>query len=163
MYTMRKIQITCFLAALFLALALAPQGYAQSSESRPSDACEGATSKVQANPLLDLEVVARAEDRAAALRMQLFNIQTQEFDLQSRIEELDYRLTPESIQRALTVVTSVSPMDERRKALSTRLENEKARVNKQLELLASSRERLEAAISRADAEVERLRQRLSAP
>src|SRR3954452_1709069 len=100
MYTMRKLQITWFLAALFLALAFAPQGYAQSSESRPSDVCEGATSRVQANPLLDLEVVARAEDRAAALRTKLFDVQTQEFDLQSRIEELDYQLTPESIQRA---------------------------------------------------------------
>jgi hypothetical protein len=42
-----------------------------------------------------------------------------------------------------------------------RLENEKARVNKLLEFLASSRERLEAEISRTDEELERIRQRLS--
>lgn len=160
---MRKLQITYFLAALFLALALAPQGYAQSSESRPSDACEGATLRVQPSPLLALELVARAEDRAEALRTKLFNVQTQEFDLQARLEDLHYQLTPENIQRALTVITSVRPMDERRNDLRLRIESEKARVNKQLELLVSSRERLEAAISRADAEVERLRQRLSSP
>ena len=51
------------------------------------------------------------------------------------------------------------PMDELRDALRIRLESEKARVNKQLDLLASTRERLEAAIREADAELERVRQR----
>jgi len=48
-------------------------------------------------------------------------------------------------------------MDELRDALRIRLESEKARVNKQLDLLASTRERLEAAIR--EAELERVRQR----
>ena len=159
----RRIHITNVLAGLFLALALAPQGHAQSSASRPCEACESTTSRGQAARLLDLEALARAEERADVLRTKLFDIQTQEFDLQGRIDDLDYRMTPDSIQRVLSLADSVRPMDERRNALRTRLENEKARVNKQLDYLASWRERIEAAISRADAEVERLHQRLDLP
>jgi predicted nuclease with TOPRIM domain len=83
-----------------------------------------------------------------------------ELDLQTRVDDLDYQLTPDSIQRALAFVGSVRPMDELRDALRVRLESEKARLNKQFELLESRRGRLEAAISEADADVERLRQRL---
>jgi predicted nuclease with TOPRIM domain len=83
-----------------------------------------------------------------------------ELDLQTCVDDLDYQLTPDSIQRALAFVGSVRPMDELRDALRVRLESEKARLNKQFELLESRRGRLEAAISEADADVERLRQRL---
>jgi hypothetical protein len=154
---MCKIQITRFLAGLFLALALAEQGPAQSSGSRASDACESATSKAQASRLVELEIVARTEKRAEALREKLLDIQMQELILQARLDDLDYRLSPESIQRALALVGSVRPMDELRESLRTSLEHEKARVNKQLEIIALNRERLEAAINRADAEIERLR------
>lgn len=54
-------------------------------------------------------------------------------------------------------------MDELRDALRVKLENEKARLNRQLEVLESRRERLEAAIREAEADVEHLRQRLSSP
>jgi chromosome segregation ATPase len=104
--------------------------------------------------------LARAEERAEALRAKLFDLQMQEIELQSRLDHLDYQLTPESIQRALALVGSVRPMDELRDGLRKKLESERARVNKVLEHLASSREQLEAALSRAEAELERLRQRL---
>ena len=160
---MSAITITRFLIGLFLALALAPQGFAQSPGNRPVDKCESATLKTQVSSLSDFEFVERAEQRAEALRAKLFDLQMQEINLQIYLDDLDYRLRPDSIQQALAFVGSVRPMDELRNDLRTRLENEKARVNKQFELLASSRERLEAAISRADAEAERLRQRLIWP
>ena len=160
---MYRIQIKYFLVGLFLALAIAPNSFAQSAGSRTSDDSEIAPVKAQASRLVDLEIITRAEERAEALRAKVFDLQIQELDLQAYLEELDYRLTPDSIQRAALFISSVRPADELRNGLRTRLENEKARVNKQLELLAASRERLEAAISRADAEVERLRQRLSLP
>ncbi|HYV05908.1 MAG TPA: hypothetical protein VFB82_15035, partial [Blastocatellia bacterium] len=74
-----------------------------------------------------------------------------------RIEDLNYRLTPEAIQRSLWLATSVRPMDELREALRLRLENEKARVNKQLDLLASRREKLEAAVREVELEAARER------
>ena len=105
----------------------------------------------------------KAYGRAESLRAKLFDLQLQELDLQAHLDELDYRMTPDGIQRALAFVGSVRPLDELRNALRIRLEGEKARVNRQLELLASSRERLEEAIRDADAEIERLRQRSSLP
>jgi hypothetical protein len=139
---MYKIQITRFLAGLFLALALGAQGLAQSG-SRPSDVCESAAPK---NSLIDRAAVARAEERAEALRAKLFDIQIQEIELQARLDDLDIRLTPEAIHRQLALVGSVRPMDELRNTLRRALESEKARVNRMLELLVSSRERLEAEI-----------------
>ena len=158
---MRKIKQTRILAGLFLALALAARGSAQSSEDQSPRERGGRPLKTQAGILIDLEILTRAEERAEALRAKMFDIQMQEIGLQARIDELDYRLRPENIQRALAFVGSVRPMDELRADLRESLEKEKARVNTRLELLVSGRERLEAAIGRADAEVERLRQLLT--
>jgi|ERR1044072_6522 len=157
---MCNLQITRLVAGLFLALALGTQGFAQSPKSQSSDEFETITLKAQANGLISHEILVRAEGRAEALRAKLFDLQMQELELQAYLEYLDYRLTPECIQRSLALVGTVRPMDELRDALRKGLENEKARVNKVLDLLAASRERLEAAIKGADAEVERLRQRL---
>lgn len=157
---MCKIQIMRFLFVMSFALAIATPGMAQSSESRRSDGCERNALTANASSLTDLELVAPPEQRAEALRAQLLDLEMRELDLQTRVDDLDYQLTPDSIQRALAFVGSVRPMDELRDALRIRLESEKARLNKQFELLESRRGRLEAAISEADADVERLRQRL---
>jgi hypothetical protein len=158
---MGKIQIVRFFLGISFALAIATPGFAQSSESRRSDGCERNELTAKTSRLIDLELVA--EQRAEALRGQLFDLEMRELDLQTRVDDLDYQLTPERIQRALALVGSVRPMDELRDALRVRLESEKARLNKQLELIASRRERLEAAIREADAEVEPLRQILRSP
>jgi chromosome segregation ATPase len=160
---MCKIEVTRFLAALFLALALGAQGFAQSPGTKPADTCESATSKAQENNLSNLDILARAEQRAETLRARLLDLQMQELNLQARLDDLDYRLLPDSLQQAIAFIGSARPMDELREAVRRRLENEKARVNKQMEILISSRERIEAAINRADAEIERLRQQLELP
>jgi len=157
---MIRIQIKYFLVGLFLTLALASQSTAQSLRTRQPDASETAALKAKESGLIDLEALARAEERAEALREKLFGLQMQELDLQSAIEDIEFRMRPESIQRALAFVGSVRPMDELRDSLRSRLQDEKDRVEKRLELLVSKRERLEDAISRADAEVERMRQQL---
>ena len=160
---MCKIQITRFLAGLFITLALSAQGFAQSQESRPSDADENAKAKAQSSSLTDLELLARTEQRAESLRTRMFELQVQELNLQARIEDLDYQLLPENIQHTVMYVGLVRPMEELRETWRKRLENEKARVNKQLELLTSNREQLEAAINRVDTEIERLRKQLGLP
>lgn len=151
-------RITRLAAALLLALALAAQGLGQSSKTSPGG-CEARPSKAEESLLVELEILARAEQRAEAMRTKLYDLEMRELYLQSRLEYLDYRMRPDSIQRALAFVGSVRPMDELRDDLRKSLENEKGRVNTELELLASHRERLEAALSRAEEEVERLLQR----
>jgi hypothetical protein len=168
---MCKIQIRRFLAGLFLAVALGAQAAAQAG-GRPSDSCESAPPKISAADKIiaadkisaaDRAAVARAEDRVEALRAKLFDLQMQEIELRARVEELDIRLMPEAIHRQLALVGSVRPMDELRNGLRKLLESDKARVTRMLELLVSSEERLEAEILEAEAELERARERVSAP
>lgn len=109
---------------------------------------------------IDAQLLARAENRADALREQLVNLKMREIELQARVDEIDYRMKPESIQQTLLFVASVRPMDELRSNIRASLEKEKNRANAQLELIAATRVKLEAAIRDADAECERLRQRL---
>jgi chromosome segregation ATPase len=170
-----------FLIGLFIALLLAAPGFAQvaTAQESPSVRKGEPEQKSKAKPvmidrvadsftardqrdlaLIDVELLTRAENRSDDLRAQLLDLQMKEIDLEARLDDLDYRLRPESIQQALSLVGSVRPMDELRDDLRARLESEKTRVNAQLEVLASTRARLEAAISDADAECARLRQRL---
>jgi chromosome segregation ATPase len=106
-------------------------------------------------------MLARAEQRADSLRERLSDLQDRQLELQGRLEDIEYDITPERIQQALAFVGSVRPMDELREARRTRLETEKARINKQLELLDARGRRLEASIAQADRDVEMLRQRLN--
>jgi hypothetical protein len=89
----------------------------------------------------------------------LFDLEVTESSLLARLDELDYRSSPEGIQRALAFVGSARPMDELREGLRIRLETQKERVRKQLDVLAATRERLEAALREAEVNVERARQR----
>jgi len=110
---------------------------------------------------IDAQVLARAEARANSLRDQLVNLQMREIELKSRIDELEYRMRPESIQQALLFVASVRPMDELRSGIRARLEKEKNNASAQLELIAATRSKLEAALRDAEAESDRLRLRLN--
>lgn len=156
---MCRLQVTRFLAGLTLALALATPGFAQSSPDRQPRPSKKSASAKRVDKLIALDTIARAQQRAEDLRARLLDLQTKELDLQTRLDDLDFQLRPENIQRALAFVGSVRPMDELRDALRVKLENEKVRVNRQLELVASSRERLESALREAEAEAEMLRQR----
>jgi predicted nucleic acid-binding Zn-ribbon protein len=110
--------------------------------------------------LIDMEALTRAEHRAEDLRGQLLGVQTKEIDLRARIEDLDFQMRPETLQRALLFVGGVR-MDEWREDLRKRIESEKRQASQQLELLAATRERIEADIRSADAEVIRLRLRVN--
>ena len=156
---MFNIPVKSFLAGLLVAAALGGEGFAQSPQGRPQDACESNSSKAQASSAIDRETAARAEERAEALRARLFDLAVKELDLSARLDDLDYRSSPEGIQRTLAFVGSARPMDELREALRIRLEREKTRVNSQIDLLASIREKLETAIREADSQVERARER----
>jgi TolA-binding protein len=153
---MAKLQITRLFVGLFLAGTLTAPSFGQSPAARPPGSASAAASQRR-----DIDLLARAEQRVAALRARLLELQMKQVDLQNRVDDLEYQLSPERIQQALLFVGSVRPMEELRDALRRRIENEKSRVSRQLELVASSREQLEAEIKQADSEVERLRQRLS--
>lgn len=113
----------------------------------------------QQRALVDLERLSRAEQRAEAFRAQLRDVQAKEAELQSRSEQIDYDLKPENIERFSSFSGTTRPEDVR-DTRRRQLENEKTRIQSQLNLLYTSRVRLESAIALADTEVERLRARL---
>lgn len=111
--------------------------------------------------LVDLERLSRAEQRSADLWKQLREVEAQQSDLQARLEEIDYNLRPENIDRSVAGFGSMRP-EELREQRRKSLENEKLRVQKQLDQLAANHSRLETAIAGADADVERIQKRLDA-
>jgi uncharacterized protein YlxW (UPF0749 family) len=95
-----------------------------------------------------------AQDRAAALRSQVAEVPLKEAELQTRLKQLDDDLKPENIEHSLAGIGSTHP-EELREQRRRKLEREKSYVQAQLNELAASRIRLEAAIAQADAEIYR--------
>src|SRR6185369_8554240 len=101
---MLKFQMKTFFAALVLTLALGAEGLSQGAESRQMDASNGTMMDTPEARSTDSDRLARAEQRVDQLRAKLFELETREMDLLARLDDLDYRLTPEAIQRALAFV-----------------------------------------------------------
>jgi DNA repair exonuclease SbcCD ATPase subunit len=109
---------------------------------------------------LDMERLTRAEQRAEQLRSQLIDTQSKIADFESRLEQLDYALKPENIERSTQGYGTVHP-EEARDARRRQLESERSRVQAQLRLAESSKTRLETAVVNADTEVDHLRDKLN--
>lgn len=109
--------------------------------------------------LLDMERLTRAEQRAESVRAQMLDTESKLADLQARMDQVDYSLKPENIDRSIAGYGTVHPEDAR-DSRRRQLENEKARLQAQITLLENSRTRLQASLSTAEAEVDILRRRL---
>lgn len=96
----------------------------------------------------------RAQEKADSLRAQLSDLEAKQAELQTRRQDLDEQLKPENIESALAGVGSTHPEDLRAQR-RRQLEIERNGVQRQLDLLATSHTRLEAAIAQADAEAYR--------
>ena len=107
---------------------------------------------------LDMERLTRAEQRAESLRIQQVDVESKLSDLQLKLEQVEYQLRPENIERAAGYGT-VHP-EEARESRRRQLENERARTQAQIRILETSRTRLETAVRTADAEVDSLRAKL---
>ena len=108
--------------------------------------------------LIDMERRTRAEQRAEGLRAQQVDVESKLADLQSKLDQTEYLLKPENIERAAGYGT-LHP-EEARDARRRQLESEKSHTLAQIKILETSRERLETAVTSADAEVDALRQRM---
>jgi len=107
------------------------------------------------------ERLTRAEQRAEGLQTQLRDVLEKESNLQAQIERVDEQLRPESIERQSALTGTFRP-DELRESIRRQLEAEKRRLRGQLDLLATSRTRLETSLNNADQMVQRLRSQLEA-
>ena len=108
--------------------------------------------------LIDMERLTRAEQRAESLRTQQIDTESKLADLQAKLDQIEYGLKPENIERASGFGT-VHP-EEAREARRRQLENERGRVQAQIKILETSRDRLEQSLVTADAEVDSLRRKI---
>lgn len=92
---------------------------------------------------------ASAAQNAENLRGQLRDAQMKEAELQYRLNQLDYELKPENIERHFAGVGSTRP-EELREHRRRQLQLEKDALSSQLRSLGESKIRLETAITRAD-------------
>lgn len=110
---------------------------------------------------LEMERLTRAEQRSESLRTQLVDVESKLAEMQPRLDEIEYALKPENIERAAAGYGTVRPEDVR-ETRRRQLESSRAGLQRQITILETSRTRLEAAIITADAEADRLRRRLEA-
>jgi len=111
--------------------------------------------------LVDLERLARAEQRSSQLRSEQRDVQAKIGELEVRLEDVTFALKPENIERATAVYGTTRP-EEIRAQRKRQLETERDRVQKQLDTLRASDARLTDAIATSDTEVDRLQKKLNA-
>jgi len=111
--------------------------------------------------MVDLERLSRAEQRSAQLRAELRDVQQKKGELEAHLEDVEYALKPENIERATAGYGTTRPEDVREQRRK-QLESERDRVRKQLAEFQASEDRLEQAIATSDAEVDRLQKKLDA-
>jgi hypothetical protein len=109
---------------------------------------------------IDMDRLTRAEQRAENLRAQQVDVESKLADLQAKIDQIDFLMRPENIERAAGYGT-LHP-EEAREARRRQLEGEKSRALAQVKILETSRTRLETSVVNADAEVDNLRRKIEA-
>jgi DNA repair exonuclease SbcCD ATPase subunit len=131
--------------------------------SNQVDRLNNKLSQIQENDraMVDLERLTRAEQRAESLRAQLLDNETKMADLQARLDQIEFAIKPENIERSTATYGSTRP-EEAREALRRSLQNDKTRVENQIKILENGKSRLEQAITTADAEVDLIRRKLDA-
>src|ERR1041384_7907650 len=111
--------------------------------------------------MVDLERLSRAEQRSAQLRSELRDVQQKKGDLEAHLEDVEYALKPENIERATAGYGTTRPVGVR-EIRRTQLESERERTRKQLSEMQGSEDRLQQAIATSDTEVDRLQKKMDA-
>jgi hypothetical protein len=109
--------------------------------------------------LLNLDILTRAEQRAESLRKQRFELVEKENTIQTRLDQIEYDIRPEMIERSTNMTGSLRPeelRDSRRKSL----ELERKSLQSLLLDVQSTRVSLETSVKNAEDLVVRLRSKL---
>jgi len=109
--------------------------------------------------LLNLDILSKTEQRAESLRKQLFEMIEKESTVRTRLEQLQFDLRPELIERSSAMTGSLRPeeiRDHRKKSL----EAEKNNLESLLTQIQTNRAKLEESVQKADFLVEKVRLKL---
>ena len=120
---------------------------------------EGAPAGTQSSIAQNLDLLARAEQRAEVMRRQLLELIEKETTYRTRLMQLDEEMRPESIDRSLSGIGTTRTSD-LRDVRKRQLDNERRGVESLLNVTAANRARLEQDVKEADTLVARIRQRL---
>lgn len=119
----------------------------------------GTYDEKQKRLLLNLDILTRAEQRTESLRKQVFELIEKENALRTRIDQIDFDIRPEMIERSLQLSGSMKPeeiRDNRRKSLAA----EKANLQSLMTDVQNTRGSINTSLQRAEAMVEKLRAKL---
>ena len=108
-----------------------------------------------------LERLSRAEQRSAQLRAELLGVQAKKAEFEAHLEDVEFALKPENIERATAGYGTTRP-EEMREQRRRQLESDRTRTRQQTDQLNASETRLQQAIATSDAEVDRLQKKLDA-
>ena len=111
--------------------------------------------------MVDLERLSRAEQRSSQLRTELRDVQGKKADLEGHLEQVEYDLKPENIERSVAGYGTTRP-EELRAQRQKALENDRTRTRQQIDQLTASESRIQQAIATSDVEVDRLQKKLEA-
>jgi phage shock protein A len=106
-----------------------------------------------------MERLTRAEQRAEQVRSQLIDTQSKLADLEARLDQVNYNLKPENIERAVAGMGTLHPEDAR-ESRKKQLENERSRIEAQIKILDNAKNRYETSLATADSEVDTLRAKM---
>ena len=109
--------------------------------------------------LMNLDILTRAEQRSDALRKQLFDLIEKQNTIQTRVDQISYDLQPAMIERYAAFAGSLRP-EQVREARQKSLESEKKNLESLFTQIETSRASLETNLFKADALVEKLRNKL---
>lgn len=126
-------------------------------------ALESARSKdidaVQRRLLLNLDILARSEQRSDLLRKQLFEMIEKENSVLSKLDQLEIESRPEMIERTVAMAGSLRP-EEIRESRRKQLAAEMANLQSLLTEIRRNRTSLEQNLQRAEDLTNRLRDRV---
>lgn len=109
--------------------------------------------------LLNLEILSRAEERAENLRQKIFELIEKENELKLRLDQFDFELSEEMINRSVAIAGGLRPevlREQRRQTLQMQKNNIMNLINQ----IQSHRMKLEENLTKADTLVEKLRTKL---
>jgi hypothetical protein len=122
---------------------------AESGKSKDADAMEKKL-------LLNLDILTKAEQRTESLRKQLYDMVEKENAVNIKVEQLNYEMRPEMIERNISMAGSLRPENLRETRLKS-LQSEKANLENLLLQITANREKLELSVQRAEFLVDKIR------
>ena len=109
--------------------------------------------------LMNLDIITRAETRSESLRKQLFEMVEKENTVKARLDQIEYEIRPEMIERQVQMAGTLRP-EEIRDTRRKMLESERNNLQGLLTSIQSNRTNLEGTVYRAEQMVEKLRAKL---